>query len=171
MNENIAEYINRNALPEAGALYLRRLARGSLTEDRQRMKIIQELIELYDAYDLIGCEQMTDKILQRIRDGDDSAVIELYDRMLKDTRRAEIADVVIASLTLKTLLAERPYSKTERAAPGRTFIEMIRSVSEGCSADSMISWAVQFSNTHGIQLEEQIRIKLYYNGIRKDWVR
>jgi hypothetical protein len=168
MNENIVNFINTEAIAQNAAIMVRRFQVKN--EDRQRMKIISEIIELYDSYYMIGCEQITDAILEHMKAKRFDEACTLYQANLAHTRMAELADVVISTLTLKHLLEETVYTPVRQVRPaGTTFIALIGDVADSMPTDSIISWAISFANTHGISLAEQIKIKLMYNDRRTDW--
>lgn len=170
MNENLEHHLNTDILPTHRGIMIRRCGAVFSSEEAQRVKVIAELAELYDAYNTIGLDQSVSLVLKHIEGGDFPEACRIYHDLIKDTMASELADVVLSSLTLKLLRGEKEW---KRGVPNRnetnTFIRMIRRVADGLEPDGIIDWCAVFAQTHEVDLAVHLRLKLVYNDYRSDW--
>lgn len=170
MNENIVHVVNFEILVENKRIMIRRKNLSFLSEESQRIKIISELTELFDSYNTFGSEYMTDIALSFFKQGDIIEASRAYVDTVKDTMSGELADVFLATLSLKSVIGEEEWiSNKNRTKGATTFMKMISQIAEGLSADAVLDWCLSCANSHSIDLGKHLTLKLFYNEHRKDW--
>lgn len=171
MNENIAHIVNTEIMSAHAAVMFKRKSSLQISEEAQRIKVIAELAELYDAYQTFGSGFMVDVALRHYEAGQMDQACEAYRSMIKDTAPAELADVFLATLTLKMIRGEGPWKpKSPNRGETSTFIKMIRRVAEGMEADQVLDWCLVYAHTHDVDLAVHLRLKVAFNATRTDWL-
>jgi len=144
-------FLNEIVLPSNWEIMESRINDAGKTGLDQRFKIIEEIIEFYEAKRLFELTPKEDPSLE--------------DRL--NAMSFELADVVISSCTLLRILGVK-YIMNHFLAITDLPMYWIRQVSEGFP--QYVIWnAFDYAEKNGINLEEAITEKLEYNKTRTDW--
>lgn len=164
MNENIVHIVNTEIIPLHGIVMNKKRVTSATQEESQRIRIIAEIAELYDASNTFGSEYMTEIALKHYKEGAISLAVETYRDVIQNTMAAEITDVFLASLTLKTIRGEEAWKpKNQNRGATNTFMKMIKRVAEGMDPDDVLDWCSTYATTYNINLVAHLRIKIMYN--------
>ena len=141
---NFESFINDFVIPENWKILSARFPVELFTREDQRLKIIGEIIEFHEALTVYK-----------------ELVPENYDDVI-----AELADIVISTCTMLRILERgyRWYNESFSVSPEAWICLVL-----GRNFDRLISTAKEYSELHGIDLEEAIRKKIEYNRTRPDW--
>ena len=170
MNENIVHIVNTEILQAHGVVMSKRKSIRLQQEEAQRIRIIAELTELYDAYNTFGSDYMTEIALKYYNEGEVSLALEVYRDVIQNTLASEITDVFLAALTLKMIRGEEPWKpKNQNRGETNTFMKMIKRVAEGMDADDVLDWCNAYASTYMVDLGIHLRLKIMYNEHRTDW--